>query len=141
MTISDILCVMGEAGVRFTRESLPKVFNYVSRMVEDHRCITISDHMGEKVGVIFFSVCEDWEPHYRRDKWEYVPHNPGGHILYIELAASSVWNKHLRRDFEDGLLQKYPNLQVGVWHRWGRRCDRRVIAKRRTYVSDTHSNK
>lgn len=142
MTISDILCVMGEAGIRFDRTVLPKVFNYVSNMIEDNRCITITDDLGNKVGVIFYSVCEEYDAFYKKGKWDYLPHDKDGHIVYIECAASSIWSKELRKLFEDGLLQKYPNLQVGVWHRWAKWGDRRVVTKRRlSNVPNTHSHK
>lgn len=142
MTISDILCVMGEAGAYFVREALPEAFTYVRRMVIDGRCITIKDDNGKDVGVIFFSVCDDYDPFYKKKRWHYLPHNPDGKILYVELIASSIWNKQIRIAFQEGILNRFPNLKTGVWHRWAKWGDRRVVSKERgLHVSHTHSNK
>lgn len=121
-----VLTFLGEMGIRWTNESLEQALDYVDRMIKDERVIRIDDDNGIHT-VIFFAVCESYDPFYKKETWEYKSHDPDGTTLYVEKAASRGWSKDLRNKVRELILSQYPDIQTWRWHRWGKKSDRAVV--------------
>ena len=99
-------------------------------MGKDGRIIEV-DKDGYPWGIIIFSLCNDYEPFYKKYTWKYLKHDRKGHIAYIEKMACYGWSKELRKAFEERLVAKYPNIEQAIWHRYGKTGDRTVIYRRK----------
>jgi len=125
---------MGEQGARFSEGTLTEMYQYVQSMLDDGRIIAIDDDQGI-FAVIFFSICDDAEPFLKKGTWEFKPHIPHGRIAYIEKAVAKGWNKKVRKQLADLIYGKFPTVDSGKWHRWGKIGDREVNTRRNRYVT------
>ena len=129
MKILTILKFMGETGIRFKQDELSDIFYYIRSMIASCRVIELCDNE-TRYGYLFFSICNDIEPYYKKPTWRYVSDNKNGDKVYIEKLVAKAWNKELRKIVEKNLHQLYPNLVEAIWHRWGKTSDRKVIYTR-----------
>ena len=125
-----LLKAMGEMGVRYPASHIDEIIDYTTKMYDNGRIITISDPNG-LFAVAFFSITDSPEEFLKKGELVYKSHDPVGKIVYLEKLVSRGWNRELRIEFETELLKKYPNITHGVWHRWAKWGDRKVIGKRR----------
>lgn len=128
--VVEILKFMGELGVLYEEKDIPMACDYVSDMLYNHRIVEIRKD-SRPHAIIFFSVCDDYEPYLKKGEFQYLPDNPSGKIIYIEVMICRKWTRELREQFETLLTTKYPNLEYGVWHRMAPWGDRKVTSKRR----------
>ena len=117
---------MGEHGIRYTEKELPSVLDYVSYMIANDRVIEIESERGIEA-VIFLSVCDDFDTFYKKPTWIYKPHDPHGKIVYVEKMVATEWNRELRSQFKDFLVNRYPNADRAIWHRWAKWGDIKAI--------------
>ena len=103
---------------------------YVSKMLRDERIVELSSN-GRVDGYLFYSICNSIEPYYKKKTWVYVPHIKNGHTLYVEKLVCKKWTKLLRQLFQSKILEKFPNLEQGIWHRYGKTCDRQINYRRK----------
>jgi len=129
----ELLKFMGQTGIRYPKDHMDTIVGYVEQMITDERIIEISDGYGLH-SVIFFAICNDYKPFYKKQTWEFMKHDSAGDTIYIEKAVSKAWGKIIRNDVRDIVLLRYPKLQTARWHRWAKWGDRPVIIKRRIYV-------
>ena len=105
---------------------------YFEKMASDGRLIQIFED-GKQVTFLTFSICNNYTPYKDKDIWEYLPHDPSGRICFIEKLASIRWNKELRMQLENAILEKYPQIEETVWfrptHNEERKVTRRIYAK------------
>ena len=141
MNSIDILKFFGEMGIRYQEDEIPKAIAYIDRMIEDGRFM-ISIDKGKPHTIILFSICNNYEPFYKKGTWDYLSHFRDGNTVYIEKAVSKHFSRRLRMFTEEALVETYPKLEGYVWHRWGRLNDRILKGKRRLYgeYSDQDSN-
>lgn len=126
--VTELLCFMGECGFRYKESELRDIYYYVKKMVKDRRVIAVKD--GERYHtVIFYSIAQEWEPYLKKGEWEYATHQPGGCCIYIEKAVSKGWNKYIRNSLKQIILDKYPQLHMAKWHRYGNWGDRAVTRR------------
>lgn len=130
MNAIDLLLFMGELGKRYSEKDLLEAHYYLYRMIDDGRTIVIMED-GKVHAFICFSICEDFEQFYKKDTWDYIPHYPSGSIIYIELMICRKWTKELRGKFEELIIQRYPQLHTGIWHKYAKWGDRKVLTPRR----------
>ncbi len=130
MRVLDILLFMGELGARYREKDVPLIESYFSKMIADGRVIAIYSN-GIPHAILAFSICNDMVKYYQKDTWDYAPHNPYGHVIYVEKLVSKKWDKDLRKQFQHNILLRYPNVDTAIWHRYGRHGDRQVMYKRR----------
>lgn len=135
MNSISILKFMGELGARFYINRLQEVISYLESMIRDKRIIVIYDE-DRIYAFLAFSIGEDAIEYWKKDIWAYLPHNPRGRTIYVEKLVSRGWNRELRETFERKILELYPHLETGMWHRWATWGDRKVITKRR--VGNVH---
>ncbi len=133
MNALDILCFMGDLGIRYPKDAIDECIRYVENMVRTDRVITIRDGSGLNA-IVFFSICNDWEPFYKKETWEYYDHTPTGNALYVEKIVAKRFTKEMRRELETLFLAKYPQLEFAKWHRWGKIGDRGVTVRRKLNV-------
>lgn len=126
---------MGDRGLRYPKTKIGEAIRYTDLMAKDGRVLSISDELGIH-SVFYFSICEDHEPFLKKLTWEYLPHNPSGHIVYLEKAVSRGYSKEMRKNVETFITTKYPNVTLGKWHRWGKTGDRGVLTRRYGNVQD-----
>jgi hypothetical protein len=124
---------MGRQGIRYPKDEIKGIKEYVRKMVEDRRVIAVEDARGLHT-VIFFSICEDPEPFLKKGTWEYRTHSPGGRFFYGEKIVSKGWQKDFRNHIKQTLLKVYPQLDTGTWHRWARWGDRTVTIRRKECI-------
>ena len=126
----DLLCWMGaHGGIRYGKDKIDEAIDYTNKMAHDGRIIEIKDGEGLHT-VIFFSICKTIEDFYKKKTWEYREHDPQGHIWYAEKAVSRGWTKDIRNQLKQLMLQRFPKLRIGKWHRWGKKSDRPVTIRR-----------
>ena len=127
MTYLDVLEIMYQLGFKVVRSVIINVIDYIDNMLRDNRILVINRN-GEPYALIFFSISNSYEPYFFKSDFDFLPHNPNGRIIYLEKLISKGWDKKLRQQFEQTILQIYPQLETAVWHRRG---DRKIVAKRR----------
>lgn len=118
-----LLHFMGEMGIRYLKDEADDAIDYVMRMIADKRVIII-DEDGEGHTVLFFSVCHDSDKFLKKKTWEFKEHEPDGHIFYVEKVVSRKWSKSLTMKIHDIACEAYPQIELGMWHRYGRVGDR-----------------
>ena len=133
MNIIDIIKILGEMGGRFPKSQLGSLMEYFSKMIADGRVIVIWKD-NEPYSVMTFSISNEFEQFHKKSTWHYLPHDPTGTSLYIELLVSKVWTKELRKQFGQEILKKYPQLEEAHWHRWVSSGERHVKIRRKEYV-------
>jgi len=127
MTYLDVLEIMYQLGFKVVRSVVYDVIDYLDNMLRDNRILVINKD-GQPYALILFSITNSYEPFFLKSDFDFLPHNPNGRIIYLEKLISKGWDKDLRQQFEETILQIYPQLETAVWHRRG---DRKVVAKRR----------
>ena len=135
--VYDILCFMGEYGLRYGPKLLPLFESYVERMLNDDRVIVFSEN-GKVEGVIFFSVDDETNRFWQKKMWEYLPHNPLGTTAYIELLLIKKWNMEVRKNIQYFLENRFPDLLFGRWHRRSKIRDREFIVKTTKSKENAH---
>jgi len=99
-------------------------------MISDKRVIVGYGEEGIKL-VVLFSICNDWKPYLLKKTWEYMEHNPLGHTAYLEKVGSTTWNKDIRNEVENAIVDLYPSAVYCKAHRYGKIGDREVTTHRR----------
>lgn len=130
MTAIELLKQLGEMGCRYHARELPHAITYFEKMIADNRVVTVATD-GNLKAVLVFSLDYDIDKFLKKETWDYLPHNPFGSILYVEKLISTGWSKEIRREFEQAVVRYYPTIEYGVWHRWAKWGDRKVVTKRR----------
>lgn len=128
MTAVDLVKILGEFGARFT--DLDPVLTYCVNMITDERVVIVYED-NKPHSVFFYSITDNEETFLKKGMWEYKKQDPQGKILYVEKMVTKGWNRELRNIFELTVCTKYPQIECGCWHRYGRTGDRKVISKRR----------
>ena len=129
MTTIEVLKTIGEMGGRYKISEFNSIGEYIFKMLTDKRIVDIEGFNGGRA-IIFFSICDDYDPFYKKDTWTYRPHFPDGNIAYIEKLISTKWDREMRELFENEILKHYPNAEFGVWHRFAKWGDRKVMRRR-----------
>lgn len=131
MNVIEILKFAGDVGVRFRHKDAESIIDYFFKMVDDNRCVLITENL-LPIAVITFSVCNEYDEFYRNSSWDYQQHNPFGKKVYVEFLACKKWTKDIRKKFEAQLVEKYPYIQEGSGLRH-KDAERTVKVKRRAY--------
>lgn len=134
--ISDILVFMGDLGIRYVKDELAEIFEYVRKMIEDDRVMFIADERGLHT-ILFFSVCFEPEKYLKKGTWEFKEHNPEGKYFYVEKMASRSFSKKHLSEIDSLVGSLYPNVEFGRWHRYGKTGDREFTIRRKAYVEDS----
>ena len=130
MNAIELAKVLGEIGMKFYESQLQEMVRYFSLMLDNHRVIVINKD-GSPYSVFFFSITDDPDHFLLKDTWDYRTHNQYGKIVYVEKLVSKGWDREIRVLFEGLIVDQYPQIEYGVWHRWGKTGDRKVTVKRR----------
>lgn len=128
-----VIKFLGQRGARFGKRSLDQAISYFSHMIKDKRVITLFKD-GKLHSIMAFSLGEDFDRFYRKHVWRYVPHDPSGKILYVEMVVSKSWDKDIRKQFRDEILKLYPQIEEAHWHKWATWGDRHVMWRRNQHV-------
>lgn len=130
MRTLELLKLMGDMGVIYSEDRLPEIVDYCAYMLRDSRIMMINEE-GKPCAFIFFSITDDPEKFLKKAEYEYRPHDHWGKMVYVEKLVSFIWNRDLRVIFERMIIEKYPQIECGVWHRARKHGDSKVISKRR----------
>jgi len=130
MNTIEIIEFLCRIGLRFTEKTLKDIVFYINNMIKDNRVIVINKD-NEIYCVLMFSLEDNWEKFLKKQNWVYVSHNPFSETVYIEKIVSLGFDKELRKVIESELTKLYPHIKYGIWHRYAKWGDRKVIAKRR----------
>lgn len=134
MTTDEILKFMQELGAQILADDVALIEDYFNRMIKDRRVHAIYED-GEIISLITFSIGNDYHNHYFKDVWEYQPHDIHADTVYVDKLMTKVWNSRLRKLFSQKLVEQFPALVRGVWHRPRLNEDDLIITHRRfTYV-------
>lgn len=129
MNAVDVLIFLGRIGYRFTPSTALLARNYFYEMIRDGR-ITALYKDGVIHGILAFSLCTDYEAFWKKETWDYRPHQIDGTTLYVELMAARNWNKEVRQAFQQEILKLHPQVEQAVWHKWAAWGDRKVTWRR-----------
>jgi len=124
----EILKFLGEMGIRYPDNKIGKAIEYVEKMRNSSRIVSVRDD-DVLHSIVFFSVCKDIKPFYKKETWDYRTHEYDGTIAYIEKAASKGWTKQIRKNIQRVILKLHPKVKEARWHRWGKKGDRPVIGR------------
>ena len=132
MNAIELMEILGNLNCRFYEIQLEQTISYFQKMIDDERVILISK---DKVpyAVMTFSITNDPDKFLKKGVWDYLPHDPKGTIFYAEKLMAKGWDKELRINFESLILALYPQIEYGIWHRYGKTGDRQVTTKRRLH--------
>ena len=103
--------------------------DYMELMGREGRIILVN----EPYTVLTFSICNDYRPYSEKESFEYLPHDPYGHICFIETMACKKWSRELLRRLEEAIVRKYPQLDCAVWIRPEGLEERKYYYRRRYY--------
>lgn len=130
MNAIGILNFMGELGIRYREQDIPRAISYLERMASDRRII-VGQSNGSINLVVLFSICNDWKPYLLKKTWEYMEHNSLGHTAYIEKACTPKWTREIRNGVEESITNLYPTSVYCKAHRYGKVGDREMTTHRR----------
>ena len=134
MNTEEIVQFMIETGAPIEADALLQIENYFNLMIGDERVMRIEDE-GDLIAIVTYSICNDYFDYYAKDIWDYEPHNPLEDTVYVEKLISKRWNIALRKLISQKLIEKYPSLTRGIWHRARTNEDSIIKINRRfTYV-------
>ena len=134
MTASQIIQFMESLGANINGEIYFLAESYFSKMIADNRVHVIYED-SEPIAVITFSLENNYWPHYAKEIWEYLPHDKFSDTVYVEKLISKKWNGRLRKIFSQKLVEQFPQLVRGVWHKARAEEDDLILTHRRfTYV-------
>ena len=114
----------------FHKSELELAILYFINMIKDERVIIIYEDK-KPHAILTYSLTDDTDIFLKKKTWDYLPQNLLSKTIYIEKLVSKGWNKELRTIFEQMILKRHPQLEHGVWHRYGLWGDRKVMTKRR----------
>ena len=118
-------------GLKFRGEGeLDSAILYFINMIHDGRVLEILED-GEPYAICAYSMTNDPDTFLKKGTWDYLPHDSNGSVVYIEKLASKGWDRRLRNIIEHIILTKHQQMEYGVWHKWAKWGDRKVISKRR----------
>jgi hypothetical protein len=130
MNARDAMVILGRMGMRYPPSSAALAEAYFHDMIKDGRVIAIYKD-GGVYGLLAFSLCFDYIPYWRKETWDYRPHEVDGTTLYVELLAARHWNKEARETFAKEILTRYPQIEQAIWHKWATWGDRKVTWRRK----------
>jgi hypothetical protein len=122
----NILKFMGEQGMRFPRGSVMCILDYVKDMIRDKRVIEL-EYEDELQAVLFYSICHDSDKYLKKDTWAYKEHDEDGHIFYFEKMVAKKWNYKFHNQVYNFVTDKYPDVDILKWHKWGKMGDREIV--------------
>ena len=134
MNTLDILNFMQDCGARIGADEVTLIEDYFDQMIKDKR-VHVLYEQSEPIAIIAFSLSNDYFPYYVKDIWEYMPHDKFSDTVYIEKLIAKKWNGRLRRLFSQKLVEQFPQLVRGIWHKARASEDDLITTHRRfTYV-------
>ena len=90
--------------------------------------LTVNDNLE---ALLFYSICDDIDRFYKKQPFEYLPHDISGRTVYVEMVIARRWLRQMREMVTARLLEKYPNLEQAVWFRPRKDVDKMMVIKRR----------
>ncbi|MBU2052577.1 hypothetical protein KKH13_05210 [Patescibacteria group bacterium] len=114
--IDKIFLLLFRAGLRCDKPSLLKIYDYTLSMLRDKR-LAMFFHDEELIGIAYFSICNSIDNYQNKPCWQYISHDPLGHIAFIEKVVALKWNKQLRILLEHEITSRYGNVKLGVAYR------------------------
>lgn len=122
--------IFGEMGCLFLRDELRDALDYFQKMLESDRIVYILNE-NKPHAFLFISITNEPERFLNKSKWEYLEHDKSGNIVCVEKLISKGWDKETRLLFEKLIVERYPQIDSGIWYRWKKHGDHKVISKRR----------
>lgn len=121
-------------GMKLDPIQTEEAIRYVSLMLLDQRIIVILRY-SDLHTVAFFSICNNPTPYQAKQTWGFLQHDPEGKVVFIEKMVTKGWNKEVRHGLEKVLINRFPQLEEGIWCRDSEQGDRKVTYRRRlSYV-------
>lgn len=129
MNSGQIISFISQLGGILPPSALLLAQSYFHAMIKDRRIIAIYKD-GALHAIMAFSLCSDYIPFWKKETWDYIPHQSNATTLYIELLAARYWDKEARETFQQEILKRYPQIEQAVWHKWADWGDRKVTWRR-----------
>lgn len=89
---------------------------YTQEMLRRDRVMVIRDEQDFKA-VIFYYLTNDYTKLYKKSTWETPGDEPEGHQIYMDKVVCQRWTKELRGALKRAILDKFPQVQEGYYHR------------------------
>lgn len=112
--------------------------DYLKDMLKKDRVFVIYEN-SIIVAVLLYFLTDDYTKVYKKRTFDTITDNPEGHQIYIDKMICKKWTPSLRHYIKSQILEKFPGVQEGYYHRAPRdRCVK--ILRRSTYeLSNTVS--
>ena len=138
MNVTDLIKSMGSMGTMFSEKNFNDILDYCSLMLYDERVVMVNEN-DKPVAFIFYAITDDPDKYLKKGSYEYIPHDISGKAVYVEKLVSFTWNRDLRMLFERIIIEKYPQIEYGVWYRAKKWGDQKVVTRRRIECTKSKS--
>lgn len=116
MRARDLAKYFYDWGWEIKHEYFVAFSDYLKEMLKRQRVIVIQN--GEEVeAIIFFFLTHDFGLLYKKRTWDIVEDESDGSQIYIDKMVCRKFTKALRKELQDSIESKFPNVNVGVYHR------------------------
>ena len=112
--------------------------DYLREMVARQRVFIIKEN-DEVIALCFYFITDDYNKVYKKDTWALVNDNQLGHQIYIDKLICSKWTKEVRVAVQDAIEEKYPHIEVGIYHRAPKDRCVKILNRRNRELQNTVS--
>lgn len=121
-------------GWQIKHEHYSSFMEYCQEMLKRNRVIIIQK-AGEVEGIIFFYLTDNYKLLYKKPLWSIAQDNPDGSQIYIDKMVCKRYTKELRKSLQDAIESKFPQVELGIYHRAPKdRCYK--VYRRRQHVQN-----
>ncbi len=90
--------------------------DYLKDMLKMNRVMVLMN--GEEIeAIIMFYLTDDYTQIYKKRTWDLAKDNPSGCQVYIDKMVCKKVTREVIRKIQDAIEEKYPQVELGVYHR------------------------
>lgn len=116
MRFIELARLFYEWGWQIKHEHYTDFSDYLKEMLKRNRVMIVMD--AERIeAVIMFYLTNDYKTLYKKRTWEVVNDEPNGSQIYIDKMVCRKFTKELRVRLQEAIEEKFPQVELGVYHR------------------------
>ena len=115
----DFIRFLIDCGGRPSNREARQVAEYFHRLLLRERVVTLTVGKELQAFCTFFLLPRGQRLskfHYRKP-WTVPPDLSTGPVAYMDLVVARLWNKKIRRQLEEILVARFPQIEEAVWYR------------------------
>lgn len=90
--------------------------DYLKEMLKRNRIMMVMNNDAIEA-IIFFYLTNDYAHLYKKGTWDIVEDEPNGSQIYIDKMVCKKFTKELRIRLAQAIEEKFPQVELGVYHR------------------------